>query len=638
MSTWRSCSRSCSSAASPGPPPRRHRCARSTSRGPTSELYIRKRPPAPEAPVLSQELKKLLDLDREAARREAHRGDRPAPRLPRRPSRPARPRAEGMFKLAELLWEESRRLYLVRMDEFARALEKCSQQKGECEQPKEPRIELKEAEALYIELHDKHPTFRRMDLVTYLIGFAAKEDNREDEAMAQFQEVIERFPQLAALRRRVDDDRRALLRRRATGPKAQRRLQERRRRRGDERPRDVQDRVVRVEARQHRRRRRRTSSACSTRPSRPSARAPRRSAGAAHRCATRRSSTSSSCSPRIARSRAQGGLRLPRVDRRRAVLARRHDQGRRELRGAGRVGAQQRGVPVPDQDGSRVDQGGRVPARHRRRTGRSALDVDRAQDEIKVLLDNYGPTPRGPRRRRTATRSPARSQTTEELDARHRDEHPRRGAAPREARQEGRRSNLYQRARAGRATSSTSPRSAARRRRPRSAIEIRYYRADILFFKLGKAEEAGDEYLAVGKSAPVGKYHKDALLNAMDAFEKARPKDTAGRTQALPRRQEVRRGDRPLRDAVPRRPDARRRDLQERPDVLRLRRVRRGDQALRRDRHEVPERSERGPRRRPHPVGAQQGAGLREHRGLGAQAEEGAVVRGQGPAGPPRRG
>src|SRR5262249_23193971 len=63
-----------------------------------------------------------------------------------------------------------------------------------CEQPKEPRIDLKEAEALYRELHDKYPKFRRMDLVTYLIGFAAKEDQREDEAMQKFQEVIERFP------------------------------------------------------------------------------------------------------------------------------------------------------------------------------------------------------------------------------------------------------------------------------------------------------------------------------------------------------------------------------------------------------------------------------------------------------------
>src|SRR6185503_17059456 len=54
------------------------------------------------------------------------------------------------------------------------------------------------------------------------------------------------------------------------------------------------------------------------------------------------------------------------------------------------------------------------------------------------------------------------------------------------------------------------------------ATELRYYRADILYFKLGKYDEAGREYLAVGKSQPVGKYHKDALLQAMGAFEKVR--------------------------------------------------------------------------------------------------------------------
>jgi cellulose synthase operon protein C len=54
------------------------------------------------------------------------------------------------------------------------------------------------------------------------------------------------------------------------------------------------------------------------------------------------------------------------------------------------------------------------------------------------------------------------------------------------------------------------------------AIELRYLRADILYFKLGRYEEAGRDYLAVGKSQPVGKYHKDALLQAMGAFEKVR--------------------------------------------------------------------------------------------------------------------
>jgi TolA-binding protein len=54
------------------------------------------------------------------------------------------------------------------------------------------------------------------------------------------------------------------------------------------------------------------------------------------------------------------------------------------------------------------------------------------------------------------------------------------------------------------------------------AVELRYLRADILYFKLGRYEEAGRDYLAVGKSQPVGKYHKDALMQAMGAFEKVR--------------------------------------------------------------------------------------------------------------------
>ncbi|MDB4982061.1 MAG: Tetratricopeptide 2 repeat protein [Myxococcales bacterium] len=60
------------------------------------------------------------------------------------------------------------------------------------------------------------------------------------------------------------------------------------------------------------------------------------------------------------------------------------------------------------------------------------------------------------------------------------------------------------------------------------AVELRYLRADILYFKLGRYEEAGRDYLAVGKSQPVGKYHKDALLQAMGAFEKVRRPASAG--------------------------------------------------------------------------------------------------------------
>src|SRR5512144_3057456 len=91
-----------------------------TSRGPASELYIRKRPPAPEAPVLSAELKTLLsstEKRRDDKRLEAigllraFLGSNPTGEV----------RAEGMFKLAELLWEEARRTYLIKMDDYGRA-------------------------------------------------------------------------------------------------------------------------------------------------------------------------------------------------------------------------------------------------------------------------------------------------------------------------------------------------------------------------------------------------------------------------------------------------------------------------------------------------------------------------------------
>src|SRR5688500_20198365 len=75
-------------------------------RGPACELYIRKRPPAPEAPVLSAELKKLL------ASTEKRRDDKRSEAigllrgvLDSNPTGEAR--AEAMFKLAALLWAES---------------------------------------------------------------------------------------------------------------------------------------------------------------------------------------------------------------------------------------------------------------------------------------------------------------------------------------------------------------------------------------------------------------------------------------------------------------------------------------------------------------------------------------------------
>ncbi len=54
------------------------------------------------------------------------------------------------------------------------------------------------------------------------------------------------------------------------------------------------------------------------------------------------------------------------------------------------------------------------------------------------------------------------------------------------------------------------------------AIQLRFSRAQILYFKLGRYEQAGDDYAIVGKSA--GPLQRVALLAAMDAFDRARGK------------------------------------------------------------------------------------------------------------------
>jgi TolA-binding protein len=64
------------------------------------------------------------------------------------------------------------------------------------------------------------------------------------------------------------------------------------------------------------------------------------------------------------------------------------------------------------------------------------------------------------------------------------------------------------------------------------AGELRFLRAEILYFKLDQAEAAGDEYMAVGQAKPAGPRAKDALLKAMAAYEKLRPKD-AGQKRKL---------------------------------------------------------------------------------------------------------
>ena len=494
------------------------------NRGPTAELYIRKRPASPEAPILNAQLKALLTTTEKA------RDDKRLQAIGLlREFLAANPngesKADGMFKLAELLWEESRRTYLIRMDDFSRALEKCTQQKQQCEQPKEPRIDLKEAEGLYKDLHEHFPNFGRMDLVTYLIGFAAKEDNREDEAMKDFQEVIARFPRSplygdawmmvgehhfsAAKWAEAKDAYGHIPDDAATSDLATFKIAWCEWKLGDttQAAKDfkrVLDKAVEAERNGTEAQRRRSASL--------------RDEALEYLVVVFTEDRSISAKEVFDFLASIGGEQYSRD-----VLIKVAESYGGQAEWDRSNEAYRFLIKMDPESIKAADYQRDIIA-----NWNSALDLDRAQEEIGVLLQGYGPNTAWAKAQKNREALARSLDVTEELvrvtATNIHGEAQRREKTDKKVDQ-----NLYRRA----ATAYENYLAAFGTGKGASekAVEIRYLRADILYFKLGKLEEAGDEYLAVGKTAPVGKYHKDALKNAMDAFEKARPKDTAGKRQ-----------------------------------------------------------------------------------------------------------
>jgi len=491
------------------------------TRGPASDLYIRKRPVTPEAPILSGELKTLLastEKRRDDKRLEAIGMLRSF--LESRPTGDAK--AEGTFKLAELLWEESRRLYLNRIEDFSRAVEKCAAKK-DCTPPQEPRIDLKEAEALYIELHEKHPNFRRMDLVTYLIGFAAKEAGREDAAMQKFEEVIKRFPNSTLV-----GDAWMMIGEHYFVQGDWAKAKESYANIGDDAA--TSDLAIFKVA------------WCEWKLGNPiqAAKDFKRVLDKADKA--QREGTAS-------QRRRSGSLKEEALEYLVVVFTEDRSISPKEVFDFlvsidGEKYSRDVMIKVAESYGAqgeyersgeayrfliKLDPESLKAAEHQRAivtNWLTALDLERAQEEIDILLDRYGPAS-GWAKQQTNREGLARSlELTEDLvrttavslhgDAQRREKAEKKPDV-----------NAY--TRAANAYEKYLATFGSVRTLSAKTIEIRYYRADILYFKLGKIEAAGDEYLAVGKSTPVGELHKPALKNAMDAFEKARPKDTEGR-------------------------------------------------------------------------------------------------------------
>ncbi len=514
-------------------------------RGPTSELYLRKRPPVPEAPVLDPELKKLLaatSKQRDERRLEAIGLLREF--LAGNPEGDAQ--ADGLFKLAELLWEEARRTYLIRMDGYERDLERCKLTPDACKtEPAEPRIDLAESAALYTQILDHHPSFRRTDLVLYLVGFAAKEDGREAEAMGRFEQVIERFPDSP-----LYGDAWMMVGEHHFAAGAWDKARSSYQNILADKDNATYDLALFKTA------------WCDWKLGEPELAAKRFKEVLDLAVEADRSGSAS-------QQRRRAGLRDEALEYLVIVFTEDRAISAKEVFDfLASIGGERYSKDVlikvadaylgqAEYDRAvdtykfliAMEPDGLGAAAYQRQivdTWASALDQPESLAAAKILVETYGPGTtwaKAQRNRDGLTRSLGAS---EELlrtlsknlhaDAQAREKGskpPKRPAEPTAADDAKYRAFLdkngltaaYRQATAGYALYLSAFGTAP------DAAELRFFRAQILLLKLYEYEAAGDEFLAVGKTAPVGKYHKNALLAGMAAFEKARPPDTAGKRE-----------------------------------------------------------------------------------------------------------
>ena len=494
-----------------------------------AELYVKKRPPVPESPRLPKLLeKRLIKAEKNADKKRAEAIKLLELFLDTDPTGDGR--AEGLFKLAELLWEDTRRNYIKDMDSFEREMEACRRRTKVCgKKPKEPQLDFTRPEKLYKTILTDHPNYRRTDLVLYLVGFAAREDGRVNESLNTFKQVIERFPESPL----YGDSWMMIGENFFTNGKW-------------EQARSAYKNIL-------------------DRPESPSFDlALFKTAwcdwklGDSDMAAKRfkqvldlAAEAEKTGTQRERRRRAQ--LRDEALDYLVLVFTEDESIKAKDVYDfLASIGGEQYSeavlVRLADLFFTQADYERSVEAyrflinlrpasidaaKYQRRVVDAymeALEGDKTMAEIKVLVDNYGLKSDWAEANKDSPRSVKRvyKQTEALVRGIGKGFHAEAQAFEKQRRKPD--IKLYTRA------ANTYEYYLSAYSKDKHATEARFLRAEIMFFKLGKAEEAGDEYLKVGKSAPVGKYHKDALLKAMAAFKKARPTnvDTTGRRELLP--------------------------------------------------------------------------------------------------------
>ncbi len=477
---------------------------------------------AEDAPPLAPEIEALI----KAKEQEATGVRREAIKLLEaylKDSVPSEETAEALFKLAELTWEEAQAAYLRRMGEHQEAVAACRADRSVCPNvpKKTPRLDLSQAQSTYERLIRDYPRFRKIDTVIYLYAFSLRDEGRLDEAVVYFQRLLRDFPRS---RFRAD----------AWMALAEYRFYEKQ---DFARALGAYENVIKFPSSQLYGLALFKTAWCYWKLGKSDRAAARfkevldlaqkakdRSAEEKKRAAELQDQaldylvelfteddTKSADDAYAFLAQIGGKTYSLRVMRRLADTV--YDQTRYERAG-------QAYLFVLQLDAKQLD----APELHRRvvESYQAMGRGDRAAAEMRKMAVDYGPKspwakanfdhPEAIVRARAVNEELIRTQA-KGLHA--------------QAQRNEKESRVVDKERYGHAADAYAfylqqfPDAT-------DAAELRYLRADILYFKLHDLRAAGSEYLEVGKSKPVGPNHKGALLHAMEAFEKLRPPAPAG--------------------------------------------------------------------------------------------------------------
>ena len=104
--------------------------------------------------------------------------------------------AEALFKLAELTWEEAQADHLLRMERHLAQVAACRQDRSRCAglPPRSPRLDLSRSQSTYLRLIRDYPKFPKLDTVLYLYAFSLQDQGKNAESVAAFERLLREYP------------------------------------------------------------------------------------------------------------------------------------------------------------------------------------------------------------------------------------------------------------------------------------------------------------------------------------------------------------------------------------------------------------------------------------------------------------